>query len=285
MAPFTPYQNTPDPKEYGKPKEIDVGRNVSVAGTALGAAGSLLDAGIKVTDNLIKESADRQLFEEINLKKQQNIAENASILNPQTPSTENNQDYSIVGDQPTPPPAVAAADRRMGMIAQANRMGKYDDIQFYGEMQEITQRISSQYPGGYARWIQDRATHWIGRPAADAQRTAIQTTLSQLAATQKGDSEKWSNEMERDRALFRNPDGSFDARGYAAALNTTDPDARNNIRVHLGRQAFVEHNNKVLKDQFELELSAGNVSNQRALKHYSDVAANVTAEYPVPIHG
>jgi hypothetical protein len=80
MAPFTPYQNTPDPKEYGKPKEIDVGRNVSVAGTALGAAGSLLDAGIKVTDNLIKESADRQLFEEINLKKQQNIAENASIL-------------------------------------------------------------------------------------------------------------------------------------------------------------------------------------------------------------
>lgn len=282
MVQFAPYKTTPDIKQYGKPDPIDVGRATSSTATAISGAANVLDAGIKATDQIIKESADRQLFEEINLKRQQNTAANASLLNPQEVQPATVQDNTVpIGttQDTTLPPAVKEADRRMGIIAQANKMGQYDNIQYYGEMQEITQRISSQYPGGYARYIQDRAAHWLGTNAANAQRTAIQTSLAQIAATQRGDAEKWSNEMERDRVLFRKADGSFDAEGYNYALNATDPNVRNNIRVQLGRQKFNEHQLDLTKKQFDLELAAGNVSSERAVRHYGNVAATVTANY------
>lgn len=279
MVQFTPYQNTPDQKAYGKPDPIETGRDTSVIGATIQGGAQVLDASLKAVDTINKDRIDQKLFEDINVKRQENTIAQASLLNPPgaTPTADATVPLGTTEDQ-TLPHQVQEADRRMGIIAQANKMGKYDDIQYYGEMQEINQRITSQYPG-YARYIQDRSAHWLGTNSANAQRTAIQTSLAQLAATQKGDAERWSNEMERDRKYFLKADNTFDAAAFAGALNTTDPNVRNGIRVNIARQAATEHAFDLKRKEFEMETAAGNVSNQRSLQHYTQLAELKTAEY------
>jgi hypothetical protein len=279
MAIFTPYQNTPEAKEYRKPDPIEVGRDTSMVGAGLQAGAQVLDASLKVTDQINKDRIDQRLFEDINLKRQEDTIAQASLLNPATPQTtpDATVDIGTTNDQ-TLPHQVQEADRRMSIIAQANKMGRYNDIQYYGEMQEINQRIASQYPG-YARYIQDRSAHWLGTNSANAQRTAIQTTLAQLSATQKGDAEKWSNEMERDRKFFLKPDGTFDERAFAGALAATDPNVRNGIRVSIARQAATEHSMDLKKKEMELESTSNTISDQRAQQHYTQLAELETARY------
>lgn len=277
MVQFTPYQNTPEAKVYKDPNPIEVGRDQSIVGSALQGGAQVLDASLKVTDQINKDRIDQKLFEDINLKRQEDTIAQASLLNPLAPPGDATVPVGSTEDQ-TLPHQVQEADRRIGIIAQANKMGRYNDVQYYGEMQEINQRIAAQYPG-YARYIQDRSAHWLGTNSANAQRTAIQTSLAQLAATQKSDSEKWSNEMERDRKYFLKADGTFDERAFAGALNATDPNVRNGIRVSIARQAATEHSSDLKKKEFELEMAAGNVSSQRGIQHYNDLATLETAKY------
>ena len=277
MVQLTPYQAIPEPKVYGKPDPISVGTDQSTLGASLTGTAGVLDAGIKAVDSINKNNIDQMLFEEINLKRQESTNAGAALIadttqNPSNVPTDPSQAYRNL------PHAVGQADRRMGLITQANKMGKLEDTQYYGEMQEINQRVSSLYPG-YARYIQDRSSHWLGTNAANAQRSAIVSTLQQMAAGAKSDAEKWSNEMERDRKFFFKADGSFDEQGFAEALNTTDPIERNRIRVRIGRQQATEHGVTVRNNQIDLEDKERKITATRANQHFREIADLEMANY------
>lgn len=275
MTIFTPYQNTPNTPDYSKVKEIDVGRPNQTIGTALEGAGRLFNAGIDAVDELNKSAIDKELRKSIDQERNTSIATGQELLGPNAPTTYGNVNDPVQSNtigrnpvelNPTIPPQVEQGVRKMNMIAQANRQGKFDDINYYGNMQSIAQGLVSRYPG-YTEYIYQKTGNILGVNPVNAQRGAIQASLAQIQAAGTKAADSWTNDVEK-WMKYLGPDGTRDA--LTAGNN---PQKQASIRAFVATQMSSEHiQDRAIKD-LNHELTAGNVTEQR-IESTAKVAAS-----------
>lgn len=256
MTIFTPYQDTKADPQYGNlSRGIDVGRTSSTLGTALGGIGDVFSLGVRAVDDINKNAIDKELRSGISNEIQDSINAGQSLLtgSDATPTIE-----AGAGVTPgTPVPSgVQAADRRMGALAQANRMGKLDDVNFYANIQTISQGVVSKYPG-YEGYIHERTAHWLQTDPGRAVRSSILSSLSQLMGQANRDEEKWVNDVEKWFAILGEE-------GTRRALSTKDPEARNQIRAFVAGQMHSKYTQDRVKDDLQLELTRNNVNQERS---------------------
>lgn len=268
MTIFTPYQNTPPPPDYGRlSREIDVGRSVSTLGTALEGVGNTFSLGVKAVDEINKGTIDKELYKLINTERTASIQEGMGLLGesqttPTTAEPIGNKQYqdSYAPTDLTPdrvPPGVAQGMRRFNMLAQANRMGRLDDVDFYAKISSGVQDLVSRY-GGYQDYIRQKTSSILGTDPVNAQRHAIQASLQQMYGRSNTEYNQWVNDVEK-WGKYLGADGTKEA---ISAFG--DPTKMANIRAHVAGQMQSEHiQDRTIKD-LDAELKISNVDKNRA---------------------
>lgn len=277
MTIFTPYNQSPkDPSYLGYSKEYNPIHGDATLGTLFSGIASVTDNAVKGLDELHKITANRELKAGIETETNNDIAAGKELLGgaPDASRTplEGHTEVFDEGATSTKPPLsltppagslpleVDSADRKMAKMTQASKLGKFGDINYYGNMQTIVQGVISKYPG-YADYIRDRAVHYLGVDPAKAQRTAIQQSLDQLYGRANTAQEHWIKEMHGDAQYFGGPGSpTFDE----ALKAVNDPAAQQRIRVYIAEQKGSEHRVKIATQRLELTAKTGQVNEKEA---------------------
>lgn len=263
MVQFTPFED-PKPKEsmgeyFGYTKEPGVVGSNKVASSILEGINDFGSLAIKALDTTNKIRIDDELYSSIKGEKKANTDTGLDLLSdltkPQASGSERylqEQQYSEVpmitgpkagGIQGTAmepvPPSIEAGIDRMNKLSQATKQGKFDDISYYGNMQQIAQNLISRYPG-YAQYITDKTAHFVGTDPANAQRTAVQATLAQLLNTKNSAADQWTKYVDA-HSKYLGDEGTIKA-AYGAV---NDVNAQTNFRVQIGKAQATEHTTKL----------------------------------------
>jgi hypothetical protein len=241
MAIFTPYKDPISTPDYKPPKEVDVGSPDKSAAVAVQGLTNVFNASVNAVDTINKTNIDKQLREGIDAERDASINAGLDLMYPNqtvavSPTPETSQPQG-----PTPvevPPGVQQGVRQMQQYAQANRMGKMEDVPYYGNMQSIAQRVISQYPG-YAEYIHQKTAQILGTNPANAQRSAIQTSLQQLYGARDSAAEKNAKFLEQNAEHFVGADGKFDRVQYlnaVAAINSGDPARVEGVKMYVAEK-------------------------------------------------
>lgn len=273
MVQFTPFED-PKPKEsmgeyFGYTKEPGPVPSNKIASSILEGVSDFGSLAIKALDTTNKIRIDDALYSQIKTEKANNTNTGLSLLDDLTKPQE--QQYSevpmitganaggIQGKAMEPvPPSIEAGIDRMNKLSQATKQGKFDDISYYGNMQQIAQNLISRYPG-YAQYITDKTAHFVGTDPANAQRTAVQATLAQLLNTKNSAADQWTKYVDA-HSKYLGDEGTIKA-AYGAI---NDPNAQTNFRVQIGKAQATEHNIKLDDAVLDREIKTGKVTTQRA---------------------
>jgi hypothetical protein len=273
MVQFTPFE-TPKPNSsmgeyFGYTKEPGAIPSNKVASSILEGVSDFGSLAIKALDTTNKIRIDDELSSTIRGEKKHNTDVGLDLLSDLTKPQE--QQYAdvplvtgpkvggVVGQAVEPiPPSIEAGIDRMNKLNQATKQGKFDDIAYYGNMQQIAQNLISRYPG-YAQYITDKTAHFVGTDPANAQRNAVQSTLAQLLNTKNAAADQWTKFVDS-HAKYLGDEGAV----RAAYNAVNDPVAQNNFRVQIGKSQATEHNIKLDDATLERELKTGKVTTQRA---------------------
>lgn len=274
MVQFTPFED-PKPKEsmgeyFGYTKEPGAVPSNKVASSILEGINDFGSLAIKALDTTNKIRIDDELYGAIKGEKKANTDTGLDLLSDLTKPQE--QQYAevplitgpnaggIQGKAMEPvPPSIEAGIDRMNKLSQATKQGKFDDISYYGNMQQIAQNLISRYPG-YAQYITDKTAHFVGTDPANAQRTAVQATLAQLLNTKNSAADQWTKYVDA-HAKYLGDENAVRA-AYAAG---SDPVAQNNFRVQIGKAQTVEHNLTFNTAQMNAELTGSKVNEDRVM--------------------
>lgn len=260
MTQFTPYTRSPDDPSYeGASKGFDpVHPNLSAA-SAVEGFGNFADTAIKGLDELYKISFTKDLSPKIEAEKQAEVSAGRDLLSRaqgNAPTSPTNGQGSVsdtgeVGGNPlkgeTSPGGVDRAYRQMTMLAQANKAGKFDDLNFDSNLQVIVQNTISQYPG-YADDIRRKASELKGVGFADDIRRNINETLGQMYGNARSADEKWSNDVEKWMPWLGE-------KGTAKALTLRSDSDRNGVRAYVAGLMAVQHDQKNEESKINLALS------------------------------
>lgn len=269
MVQFAPYTNPPtDPNYLGLSKEIDVPRAPNAAATAVSGVGNTIIAGIGAVDELNKDTIDRQVLAGVNAERDESINTGLGILSgQQAPGA------TDATGAPDVPANINQELRRAEQITQAKKMGRVEDVNYYGNMQEIAQRLISRYPG-YERYINDRMSHWLGSNPANAQRAAILNTMQTLHSADSTEN-RWAREVHGDQKYFLDTNGQFNMAMWNKALTAGgNPQQQAEVRTFIAQQKVFEHRRQLEAQGLALERAAGDVKEDRALTSYRVQATN-----------
>jgi hypothetical protein len=238
---------------------------------------------VKAVDTYNKMSIDKELEDRINVEREESAEAGIGLLagtNARTaaiPSqTATDATVPIGGTEaadplPDPlnlnpetvPPAVQRSLAQANKLAQANRMGRIDDVNYYGKMVSIVRDATLRNPG-YVEYIREKATSILGTNPANALRTSVQASLNQLAAGSKTD--QWGNDVEKWLPIL----GGMTINGRNGAEYALSPEVRgdpakqDNIRVIVGKQLAAQHQDKLRDDQVQSALRRGALAEKEA---------------------
>ena len=231
MAQFADYtKSPPDPNYLGMSKEIDVPKTPSTAAIAIESVSKGAFAALGAVDEMNKDTIDKQLLSDVNQRRQGDIQTGMDILSGTPQQTRTDETGA-----PDVPDALNQGLRRAAHITQAKKGGRMADELYYGDMQEIAQRLTSRYPG-YERYIQERMTHWLGTNPANAQRSAILETARTMFATTDSGVNKWSTFVRANMEHFHDADGKFNEEMFKKAQNAFgNPTAMADVETFVAR--------------------------------------------------
>lgn len=275
MAIFTPYTNPQNAPNYlGLSKEIDVPKTTSTVASTIEGGAKVLDLGVRAVDDINKNQIDKKLFQDISTARDQSLTEGMQALNPQeSPAASVTPDANLEplsSPNDNVPPAVFAAGKRVDTISQANRQGKMDDAQYYANMQAIVQNAAERNPG-YARYIRDRATHWLGVDPATAQRAAIQRELAATQSEASRAANQWTNDVEK-WMKYLGPEGT-----RAALTFTSDPAKQAQVRAYVAGQMASEHQQDRYMKDLDAEMKVNGVNAERSRQTLSLATGQMTS--------
>ena len=272
MAQFADY-NKPDkdPNYLGLSKEIDVPRTTDSTANLIGDVTKIAVTGLNAVDTMNKDTIDKQLFAGVNQERQESIDTGLGIISGQNPPSVTNKE-----GEPDIPANMQQELRRAEQITQAKKMGKVEDVQYYGNMQEIAQRLTHRYPG-YARYISDRMSHWLGTNAANAQRAAILDTARTMFATTDSGQNKWSTFVRGNYEHFYDADGKPNQQMITMAMNAFgNPEKMAQVESFIAKVRARKGAVTALTAELGLGSSQSTMTEDRALAIYRQAAAEET---------
>lgn len=272
MAQFADYQSPPkDPSYLGLSKEIDVPKIANNTASTISNLTQIGGSALTAVDEMNKNTIDKQLLASVNNERQESIDTGLDLLSGNKPPAVVNEDGS-----PNVPANVNQELRRAEMLTQAKKMGKVEDVNYYGNMQSIAQGLISRYPG-YERYINDRMSHWLGTNPANAQRAAILNTLQTQNAATNSEANKWTTFVRQNLEYFSNPDGSFNQAMLAKAQTAFgNPQAQAEVETYISRMQSRKQAVTQATSELTLQTAQGTANESTALRAYRIAATEET---------
>lgn len=240
MAIFAEYGSNPrDPSYLGLSKEPERQRPDQTVGIALQGAGELFSVAVEGVDTLNKTEIQKSAYKLTDPVVQDDINTTAQSIFDEAAKT-----------QPTGaglPLDITSAASRVQTMADARAAKKMLDVNFQGQVHEISQNLLSRFPG-YRTEIEaamDRATNTRGA----AYRANLNTALQTIAAANATTEDKWQTELRNDATEFP------DKPSFERAQATKDPLERQKIRADIAHK-------KMLRQQETDKLQSYNVLKQ-----------------------
>lgn len=275
MAIFTPYTNPPPPGSYlGYSREIDVEKNrKSTFGAAVEGIGNVFSNAVTAVDEINKYGIQKSINATVDEQVTASVEAGRSLLEETTPSTptvntninpNDPEQTNLIPAQPERLPApLELANRRFGILAQANRQGRLDDVALFGQVHDATQRLTLQYPG-YERQIWDMASHALQTHPGMRERTAIQTSLTQLQT--RADAQRRADQQDIDSWIRAGVLGTEEARIAVTAIGNETQ--MNNWRAHVAGRFRARHETTDETARFNNEIARGRVTANTAEQFY-----------------
>lgn len=287
MVQFTPYTNPDrDPKyDFREPDGPKASRGF---GELLTGIAGLAESGIKAADTIVKDKIDTEAREKTWGLKAENTQEYQELTGnvlqaSQTPTGGSTEGISGTSGQGSSsqinavgaskgvaevPSAINGQLRHIDKMNQALKQGNFDDERFYGEVQSVAANLISRYPG-YADYIQQKVTHYLGSDPANAQRQALQQTIHELIGGKKTNEDHWDKEVMTYAKL------GFGEEWVRNALTVRDPHGQNVIRGQAAGREKTESDRRNAKANLDLKLTAG-TSNE--IDHLSMLSRDVNTD-------
>jgi hypothetical protein len=207
MAPFPTVAPTNDPNYLSHSRAISQPESDKSMGTLLTGVGNVLNAGIKVTDFLNKDSIDKQVYAQVDAAREEYTAnlQNAkdSVLTSNSPQASGSSDvipnegateFSGQSKKIDPnkiPLQVKHLDTYVGNLQGAYQAGKISNTYYYSRLNSIAKDLRSQYPG-YREYIDQKISSITGVNPANA---LVNSLISDINRQGEG------RDKERDRNM------------------------------------------------------------------------------------
>lgn len=234
----------PPSKQFATPK-------ASALAVGVSGAADLLDASVKVADNIVRRDFTDSLNEFVSDFDKRALDQ---FLSPSSSSTSTDQIVGNAGEdrlvEQEVPDDIRNGTSRMEELKEARAAGDVTDAYFWSQLNSLTRNLRAKYPG-YKDAIDSTAVQIAnsGRPANEYLK-ALQREAEKIAAA-KGNSNKKALE------IFRSLDDPTRLPGfehYASALanNQATPEMLSNLIIFEAREKNVKRDIEIEKEKFEL---------------------------------
>ena len=182
------------------------------ANTSLGklfeGVGNIADAGIKLTDNIVKKNLNEDLSKAINnVRDSFGVAQAAG--DPNLAQAAGAAGSELMPQGTNAPASLQRLGTKIDGLYQAYQEGRLSNSAYYAKQEAAIREVKARYPG-YADQADEIVKSKLGVTPANALRAALQDDVAKLAAKVSGQNDKFTNWERQNAATIAEQYGGYE---------------------------------------------------------------------------